>query len=78
MADDTSPFRRRLESAAARLEALAGRSSPIVAPLIRREVVAVREASTMLEGEPCGMCDGRGYLLRESDRCSNCNGTGDL
>ena len=67
-----SPFRKRLELAANRLEELAQRSSPMAASEIRREVVAVREASRLLEGEPCEHCGGRG------PQCGWCGGTGDL
>lgn len=51
---------------------------------VRREIVALREAFAMLEGEPCNVCDGRGEVMRETewqtkiDRCPNCGGTGDL
>lgn len=69
-------FRQRLDGAAERLELLAVHSSPLIASLIKLEVVAVREASIMLEDEPCNACNGRG----ENDRgaCTNCGGTGAL
>lgn len=75
-----SPFRRRLESAAGRLEGLAKRASPMQEAEIRREIVAVREAVVLLEGESCNICDRRGQVRRETTTipCPNCGGTGDL
>jgi hypothetical protein len=83
-AERISPFRQRIESAAKRLEGLAKRSSSMQEAAVRREIVALREASALLEGEPCNVCDGRGEVMRETewqtkiDRCPNCGGTGDL
>ena len=70
--EPTSPFRSLLASAAARLEALSERSSPSVAAQIRREVVAVKEASTLVEGEACSVCSGK------LDTCGWCGGRGEL
>ena len=72
--DDPSitPFRRLLVPAGNRLEELALRSSPSAAAEIRREVTAVREASRLLEGEPCEHCGGR------NAQCGWCGGRGDL
>lgn len=70
-------FRQKLEAAAQRLELVAWRSSPLIANLIRLEVVAVREASIMLEDETCNVCNGSGEV-RGSCTCANCGGTGAL
>lgn len=80
MNEQISPFRRRLELAANRLEELARRSSPSVVVEIRRELVAIREASRLLEGEPCEQCQGRGDQAprRSASACTWCDGTGDL
>lgn len=81
---EISPFRRTLESAGNRLADLAKRASPMVALEIRREIVAVREASAAVEGLPCNMCDGSGVVIRgskanvETVKCPCCGGTGDL
>ena len=77
-----SPFRRRLEIAGNRLEELAERSSPSAAVEIKREIVAVREASRLIEGQPCDQCQGVDSALRRTlgarRRCAWCGGTGDL
>lgn len=72
--ETTSPFRAKLESVATRLELLSQRSSPSVARTILLEVVAVREASTRLEGEPCTACAGPACAAQ----CAWCGGRGDL
>jgi len=71
--EEMSPFCSRLESAAVRLEGLRSRSSPTVAMDILREIVAIREAATRLEGTPCHAC-----FARPSDKCRWCAGTGAL
>jgi len=71
--EEMSPFRSRLESAAVRLEVLRSRSSPTVAMDILREIVAVREAATRLEGEPCHAC-----ATLASAKCRWCAGKGAL
>lgn len=72
-----SPFRVRLRNASERLEALAARSSPSVARLIRYEAAAVRTAFERLEGEPCDACGGSGRTLAR-EPCKICGGCGDL
>lgn len=66
MTEPSSPFRRQLEAAARRLDALAKRSAPTEAAAIQREIVAVREASVLVEGGPCSLCEGRGRVVRDA------------
>jgi hypothetical protein len=78
MVDAASPFRKRLETAAVRLDELASRSAPMVSSIIKREAVAVRNASELLEGTPCWSCNGTGRLPPQNSLCGSCKGTGDL
>jgi hypothetical protein len=68
----------RLWAAAERLEELAKRSSPLVSDLIRREVVAVREAADRLDGELCSRCYSGRVAGTFDDKCPFCDGTGEL